>query len=84
VLDVLNHSTARYVARAQFASGEGTDDERKVRVYVRALPKTAAVAAAEAPAQQLLGAARFAPDLQVFHPVQPALPTPGSLTVTAK
>jgi NADH-quinone oxidoreductase subunit M len=37
-LDVLNHSTQRYVARARYASGEGPTDDSKVRVLVRALP----------------------------------------------
>lgn len=39
VLDVINHSTERFVARAKFASGDTEVDERKVRVYVRQLPK---------------------------------------------
>lgn len=52
-LDVLNHSTQRYVARAQYASGETVADDTRVRVYVRSLPKEAvadARAAAPAPA----------------------------------
>lgn len=40
-LDVLNHSTERYIARAKYASGEGPSDDSKVRVVVRALPKDA-------------------------------------------
>jgi NADH-quinone oxidoreductase subunit M len=51
-LDVLNTSTERFVARAQFASGQGTDDEAKVRVNVRRLSPRA-VAAAEVPAPGL-------------------------------
>ena len=46
VLDVINHSTTRYVARAKYASGEPEVDERKVRVYVRQLPQRVAVAEA--------------------------------------
>ena len=37
VLDVLNHSTARFVARAKVGTSE-TEDERRVRVRVRTLP----------------------------------------------
>lgn len=52
-LDVLNHSTARYLARAKYASGEGPSDDSKVRVLVRQLPKDAVAdarpAAAPAP-----------------------------------
>lgn len=38
-LDVLNTSTERYIARAQYASGEGSSDDSKVRVIVRQLNK---------------------------------------------
>jgi NADH-quinone oxidoreductase subunit M len=44
LLDVINHSTTRFVERARFASGATEIDERKVRVYVRQLPKPAVVA----------------------------------------
>jgi NADH-quinone oxidoreductase subunit M len=84
VLDVLNHSTARFVARAKYASGEGSDDERKVRVYVRTLPKAGAVVAQaeqqdalRAPTQPPRAAVpQFAPALGALRPVQPQLPTP--------
>ncbi|HEY0882775.1 MAG TPA: NADH-quinone oxidoreductase subunit M, partial [Archangium sp.] len=46
-LDVLNTSTERYVARAQYAAGQGSDDA-KVRVIVRELPRTAVADAAPA------------------------------------
>jgi NADH-quinone oxidoreductase subunit M len=63
VLDVINHSTTRYVARAKYASGGPEVDERKVRVYVRQLPQRVAVAeAAPAPAPQ-----------KPFAPAQPQL-----------
>ena len=50
-LDVLNTSTERYIARAKYASGEGANDDAKVRVNVRQLPRVAvADAAVPAPA----------------------------------
>ncbi|MFT3710754.1 MAG: NADH-quinone oxidoreductase subunit M [Archangium sp.] len=61
-LDVLNTSTERYVARAKFASGEGTSDDSKVRVVVRQLPRLA-VAMADTPT-----VLQLAPG----QPVQPA------------
>jgi NADH-quinone oxidoreductase subunit M len=54
VLDVLASSTNRFVARARFGTGDDVD-ERKVRVYVRALP-TQAVVAMAAPTTPTLAA----------------------------
>ncbi|MFZ5441853.1 MAG: complex I subunit 4 family protein [Myxococcota bacterium] len=76
-LDVINTSTERYVARAKYASGEGSADESKVRVLVRNLPKVA-VADAAAPLQvaaprPLLDGVRPARPIQLM-PTQPALP----------
>ncbi|MFO0593740.1 MAG: NADH-quinone oxidoreductase subunit M [Myxococcaceae bacterium] len=45
VLDVLNTSTTRYIARAQYAAGGGQTDDSKVRVIVRQLPRQAIVEA---------------------------------------
>jgi NADH-quinone oxidoreductase subunit M len=45
-LDVLNHSTERYVARAKYSAGEGPSDDSKVRVVVRQLPRDAVAQAA--------------------------------------
>jgi NADH-quinone oxidoreductase subunit M len=38
VLDVLNHSTARFLARTQVGQGRSGIDEARLRVYVRQLP----------------------------------------------
>ena len=85
-LDVLNTSTERYVARAKFASGEGKDDDRLVRVLVRQLPR-AAVAQAEAPAPMRPS---LTPDsmqrparAMLLKPLQPIQPTlqPGEAQV---
>jgi NADH-quinone oxidoreductase subunit M len=44
VLDVLNHSTARFLARTQVGQGQvNREDERRLRVYVRQLPPLAQV-----------------------------------------
>lgn len=76
-LDVLNTSTTRYVARAQYAAGEGPADDRAVRVNVRQLPKAAvAQAAPSAPGVMLpSGVVRPARPtmLQQLQPVKPVL-----------
>ncbi|GMU59329.1 MAG: NADH-quinone oxidoreductase subunit M [Myxococcaceae bacterium] len=41
LLDVIDHSTQRFIARAKYAAGEGPVDDSKVRVVVRPLPKDA-------------------------------------------
>ncbi|MDP2269334.1 MAG: NADH-quinone oxidoreductase subunit M [Archangium sp.] len=80
-LDVLNTSTERYIARAKFAAGDGTSDERLVRVNVRQLPR-AAVAQAPAPTPMPEGMVRPARPmmLQQLQPVKPAL-QPGDAKV---
>ncbi len=80
-LDVLNTSTERYIARAKFAAGDGTSDERLVRVNVRQLPKVA-VAQAPAPTPMPEGVVRPARPmmLQQLQPVKPAL-QPGDAKV---
>jgi NADH-quinone oxidoreductase subunit M len=67
VLDVLNTSTARFVARAKFGSGDDQVDERRVKVYVRPLPSAMAVADA-APTPVLAAPLR----VQAFAPAQPS------------
>lgn len=74
ILDVLNHSTNRYLARAKYASGEGADDERKVRVYVRQLPALAVAAAEPAPAAALPQLNQLPTMLQRPVRIQPTLP----------
>ncbi len=85
-LDVLNTSTERYVARAKFASGDGPDDDRLVRVLVRQLPR-AAVAQADAPTPMRPS---LTPDgmqrparAMLIKPLQPIQPTlqPGEAQV---
>lgn len=72
MLDVLNHSTNRFVARAKFASGEGDSDDRKVRVFVRELPKSAVADATPLPAARPMLPQRF----QAVQPrLQPANPS---------
>ena len=39
ILDVINHSTERFVNRVQYANGSKDIDERKVKVRVYDLPK---------------------------------------------
>ncbi|MDP3151079.1 MAG: NADH-quinone oxidoreductase subunit M [Archangium sp.] len=80
-LDVLNTSTERYIARAKFAAGDGTSDERLVRVNVRQLPRVA-VAQAPAPTPMPEGMVRPARPmmLQQLQPVKPAL-QPGDAKV---
>jgi NADH-quinone oxidoreductase subunit M len=46
-LDVLEHSTKRFIARAQFGSGKGELDDGRVRVAVRQLPAAAASAGSQ-------------------------------------
>ncbi len=53
ILDMLEGSTQRFIARAQYASGAGVDDVRKVRVYVRELPPVAIAAQAPTAAPAL-------------------------------
>jgi NADH-quinone oxidoreductase subunit M len=70
-LDVLNTSTERYVARAQYASGKGPSDDAKVRVVVRQLPR---VAVADSQPLQLSPEAVVRPArLQQFKPVLPSV-----------
>jgi NADH-quinone oxidoreductase subunit M len=49
ILDLLNASTSKYVARAAYASGAANvnDEDQQVRVMVRQLPVTPAVAEAD-------------------------------------
>lgn len=51
VLDLLNPSTERFIARANYASGKGDigSEDQKVRVWVRELPPKVVVANAAAP-----------------------------------
>lgn len=79
VLDVLNPSTERFIARAQYASGAGSADESKVRVQVRQLPLVK-VAEAELPqvqgpvaAQRGLKLDALGRGLRRVEPVQPSL-----------
>jgi hypothetical protein len=68
-LDVLNTSTERFVARAKFASGQGSSDDARVRVVVRQLPRVA-VAIADNP-----GVLQLAPNaVPVQPPSQPGQP----------
>ncbi len=78
-LDVLNTSTERYIARAKFAAGDGTSDERLVRVNVRQLPKVA-VAQAAAPIPEGMVRPVRPMLLQPLQPVKPAL-QPGDAKV---
>ena len=80
-LDVLNTSTERYIARAKFAAGDGTSDERLVRVNVRQLPK---VAVAQAPVPTPLPEGMVRPVRpMMLQPLQPVKPTlqPGDAKV---
>jgi NADH-quinone oxidoreductase subunit M len=73
-LDVLNTSTERYVARAQYAAGQGSDDA-KVRVIVRQLPRTAVAEAAPAQPSMIAPQAFARPArLQQLKPALPSLP----------
>jgi NADH-quinone oxidoreductase subunit M len=74
ILDVIEHSTQRYLARAQYAAGEGPDDDAKVRVQVRALPKLA-VAQVSPPASPALPTPLQQLPARPFRlqPVQPQL-----------
>jgi NADH-quinone oxidoreductase subunit M len=73
-LDVLNTSTERFVARAKFASGEGSADDSKVRVYVRQLKKNAVADASPTPPPlRLPDGIRPAPRALQLPPVQPQL-----------
>jgi hypothetical protein len=56
---VLNTSTERFIARAKYASGEGPDNDAKVRVLVRQLHKQAVAQADAAPAQVAPPAQQF-------------------------
>jgi NADH-quinone oxidoreductase subunit M len=63
VLDLLNPSTERFLARANYASGKtdaGTEDQ-KVRVQVRSLPPKAAFAAAPTAMPRFLPTGRVLP-----------------------
>jgi NADH-quinone oxidoreductase subunit M len=81
ILDVLASSTTRFVARARFATGDETD-ERKVRVYVRQLPKEAVAmagpvapaAALDAPVPTMIPAGLMR--AKAIQPTQPALVHP--------
>ncbi len=81
VLDVLNTSTERYLARAQYAAGLGVADDSKVRVRVRQLPAVQVAQAQPAMMQgpDLVGAARARKldadgrGLRRIQPVQPSL-----------
>jgi NADH-quinone oxidoreductase subunit M len=42
VLDVLNHSTGRFVARVNVGSSASPEDTRRLRVFVRRLPQPVA------------------------------------------
>lgn len=68
VLDVLNHSTPRFVSRASVGSGDGAVDERRLRVYVRTLPEPLAQRAPVAPGEPPRPGLRLAP------PPPPAAP----------
>lgn len=76
-LDVLNHSTERFIARAKYASGEGPSDDSKVRVLVRQLPKNAvadarpAVAPAPTPVAMPARPLRFIPQQPQLQPQTP-------------
>lgn len=76
-LDVLNHSTERYIARAKYASGEGPSDDSKVRVLVRQLPKDAvadarpAVAPAPTPVAMPARPLRLVPQQPQLQPETP-------------
>ncbi|HEY1087343.1 MAG TPA: NADH-quinone oxidoreductase subunit M [Archangium sp.] len=73
-LDVLNTSTERYVARAQYAAGQGSDDA-KVRVIVRQLPRTAVAEVAPAQPSMIAPQAFARPArLQQLKPALPSLP----------
>lgn len=73
-LEVLNTSTARFVERAQFASGEGTSDEMRVRVRVRQLPPGALAQAAAQPRPQQPDALPRPRLMQPVVPTQPIQP----------
>ncbi len=82
ILDVLASSTTRFVARARFATGDEVD-ERKVRVYVRQLPKQAVAmadpvaapaAALDAPVPTMIPAGLLR--AKAIQPTQPALVHP--------
>lgn len=72
-LDVIEHSTNRYIERALYASGDRPVDPSKVRVEVRALP-TAVVAAPTpvvAPAQPLMPRLRLPSAVRNIDKVTP-------------
>ncbi|MBM4779687.1 MAG: NADH-quinone oxidoreductase subunit M [Archangiaceae bacterium] len=74
-LDMLNPSTERFLARAQYASGktDATTEDSKVRVMVRQLPAKVAVADA-APAQPPMP--RFLPTGRLMPAAAALNPTP--------
>ncbi|MBL8937615.1 MAG: NADH-quinone oxidoreductase subunit M [Archangium sp.] len=74
-LDMLNPSTERFLARAQYASGklDATTEDSKVRVMVRQLPAKVAVADA-APAQPPMP--RFLPTGRLVPAAAALNPTP--------
>jgi NADH-quinone oxidoreductase subunit M len=83
ILDVLNTSTERFVARAKYASGEGPDNDQKVRVNVRQLRKQVVADATPTPSMdpaqqrqvQLPDGFRPRPRLMPVQPeLQPAHP----------
>ncbi len=76
-LDMLNPSTERFLARAQYASGknDATTEDSKVRVMVRQLPAKVVVADAAAPAQppmpRFLPTGRLVPAAAALNPQTP-------------
>lgn len=77
-LDVLNPSSERFVARAKYASGEGPEDDRRVRVNVRQLTNNAVAVMMPAPAPTPAPARAVDPVMRparpmIIKPVQPQL-----------